>query len=81
VDIDVVRALDGWPARRRDFADEDTWRGAGEDLGEDGADRWALFVSDGDAVMAGRPAHVWRWAGSAPRWLAAEKMAHDNFSN
>jgi hypothetical protein len=45
------------------FASEDTRRGAGEDLGKDGADRRALSVSDGDAVMADRPAHMRGWAG------------------
>jgi hypothetical protein len=45
------------------FADEDTRRGAGEDLGKDGADRRAPSVSDRDAVMAGRLAHMRGWAG------------------
>jgi hypothetical protein len=39
VHIEVVRALDGWPAQRWEFVGEDTRRGAGEDLGKDGADR------------------------------------------
>jgi hypothetical protein len=68
VDIEVVRALDGWPARRWEFAGEDTWRGAGEDLGKDGADRRASSVSDGDAATAGRPTHVRGWAGMASGW-------------
>jgi hypothetical protein len=45
------------------FAGEDTWRGAGEDLGKDGADRWASSVSDGDAVLVIRPTHMRGWAG------------------
>jgi hypothetical protein len=64
----VVRALDGWPARRWEFAGEDTRRGAGEDLGKDGADRRASSVSDGDAATAGRPTHVRGWAGMASGW-------------
>jgi hypothetical protein len=45
------------------FAGEDTRRGAWEDLGKDGANRQAPSVSDCDAVTAGRPAHMWGWAG------------------
>jgi hypothetical protein len=45
------------------FAGEDTWRGVGEDLGKDGADSQAPSVSDGDAVTAGRLAHMRGWAG------------------
>jgi hypothetical protein len=38
-------------------------RGAREDLGEDGADRWAPSISDGGAIMgwqAGSPAEMGR---------------------
>jgi hypothetical protein len=65
VDIEVVRALDGWLARRWEFASEDTRRGVGEDLGKDGANRWAPSVSDGDAVSSGKLAHAQGWLGSA----------------
>jgi hypothetical protein len=81
VGIEVVQALDGWLARRREFTGEDTRRGAGEDLGDDRADRRAPSISDGDAVRAGKPAHAQRWAGSARAGPAAEKTAHDDFSN
>jgi hypothetical protein len=64
VDIEVVRALDGWPTRRLEFAIEDTRRGAGEDLGEDGADKRAPSVSDGDAVTARRPSRARRWVAA-----------------
>jgi hypothetical protein len=40
------------------FVSEDTQHRAGEDLGKDGANWWAPSVSDGDAVMAGKPAHM-----------------------
>jgi hypothetical protein len=65
VDIEVVRALDGCPARRWEFADEDTRHGAGEDLGKDGADRRDSSISNGNEVMAGRPAHTRGWLGWA----------------
>jgi hypothetical protein len=47
----------------RNFASKDTRRGAGEDLGKDGADRRTPSVSDRDVVMAGRLAHMRGWAG------------------
>jgi hypothetical protein len=53
VDIEVVQALDGWPARRWEFADVDTRHGAGEDLGKDGDDRRDPSISNGNEVMAG----------------------------
>jgi hypothetical protein len=68
VDNEVLQALDGWPDRQREFADEDTRRGAGEDLGEDESDRRAPSVSDGDVVTAGKPTRARRWAGSASSW-------------
>jgi hypothetical protein len=68
VDIKVVQALDGWPSRRWEFVGEDTWRGAGEDLGDDRAHRWAPSISDGDAVTAGKPARTRRWVGSSLSW-------------
>jgi hypothetical protein len=58
----VVRALDVWLAQRWEFGQR---RHAGAEqwgLGEDDPDRWAPSVSDGGAVMGGRPAHVRRWA-------------------
>jgi hypothetical protein len=36
-------------------------RGAGEDLGEEGPDRWVSAVSVGGAVLGGRPG-TQRWA-------------------
>jgi hypothetical protein len=66
VDIEVVRALDGWPARRQEFASEVMRRGAGKNLVEDGADKWAPSFSDGDAVMVGMLAHTWDGLGSVP---------------
>jgi hypothetical protein len=56
-------------------------RAAGEDLGEDGPDRWAPSVSDGDAVMgwqAGSCAEM-GW-GCRRAGTAVKKAAHDDFS-
>jgi hypothetical protein len=72
VDIEVVRALDGWPARRLEFAIEDTRHGAGEDLEEDGADKRAPSVSDGDAVTTGRPTRAPRWVTALYKQAGAE---------
>jgi hypothetical protein len=44
---------------RRGNANERT---TGEDLGEDGPDGWAPFVSDGGVVTGGKLAHARRWA-------------------
>jgi hypothetical protein len=77
----VVRGGDGWPARRRQFV---RCCHAGEqmreDLGEEGVDRLAPFVSDSDVVMG------WQtWSrekmgrGRRRAGPAAEKTAHDDF--
>jgi hypothetical protein len=41
VDIEVVRALDGWPARRWEFGQQGYTGAKQWGLEEDGPDRWA----------------------------------------
>jgi putative intracellular protease/amidase len=59
----VVRALDVWPARRREFRRRRHASAEQGGLGEDDPNRWAPSVSDGGTVTGGRPAHAQSWAG------------------
>jgi hypothetical protein len=52
VDIAMVRALNGWPTRRREFGQRGHESAEQGGLGEDGPDRWVPSVSNGGAVMS-----------------------------
>jgi hypothetical protein len=63
------------------YGDNASERTTGEDLGEDGPDRWATFVSNDGLVMgwlAGRLA-CGDGPGSVHSWPAIEKTAHTDF--
>jgi hypothetical protein len=50
VDIEVVRALDGWLAQQWEFGRRGHAGAEQGGLGEDGPDRWAPSVSNGGTV-------------------------------
>jgi hypothetical protein len=66
---------DGWPVRTRGRGAKGIW-------GEEGADRWAPSVSDGD-VVTGWQASLTRGdlPGSAPNWAGCGESVSRRFSN
>jgi hypothetical protein len=68
VDIEVVQALDGWPARQWEFGRRGHASAEQGGLREDDPDRWAPSVSDDGAVTGGMPITRGDGPGSVQSW-------------
>jgi hypothetical protein len=80
VDIAVVRALNGWPTRRREFGQRGHEGAEQGGLGEDGPDRWVPSVSNGGAVTSWQAdSRAEMGQGRRRARPTAKKTAHNDF--